>query len=65
MTWTRANWHFHQDVYRSSSVHLIDERQEVEQTTDALNLEVRWLQLQDNVLIWQTEHQDQCINSLS
>ncbi len=57
MTWTRANWHFYQDVYRLSSVHLIDERQEVEQTTDALNLEVRWLQLQDNVSIWQTEHQ--------
>ena len=52
MTWTEADRHFYQDVHQSSNVHLIDERQKVELTTDVLNSEASWLQLQDNVLIW-------------
>ncbi len=40
MTWTEADWHFYQDVHRSSSTHFIDERQEVESTTNALSSEV-------------------------
>ena len=56
MTWTEADQHFYQDVHWSSSAHLIDERQEAESITDALSSEVSWLQLQDNVSIWQTEH---------
>ena len=51
MTWTEADWHFYQDVYRSSSAHLIDERQKAELTINVLNSEVNWLQLQDNVSI--------------
>ncbi len=27
--------------------------------------QMRWIQLQNNVLLWQTEHQDRCINSSS
>ncbi len=56
MIWTEADQHFYQDVHQSSSAHFIDERQEAELTTNALNSEVSWLQLQDNVSIWQTEH---------
>ncbi len=51
MTWTEADQHFYQDVHRSSSAHLIDERQEAESTTNALNSEASWLQLQDNVSV--------------
>ena len=32
---------------------------------NVLSTKACWLQLQDNVLIWQTKHQDQCINLLS
>jgi len=39
MTQTEADQHFYQDVHRSLSAHLIDERQEVESTTDALSSE--------------------------
>ncbi len=56
MTWTEADQHFYQDVHWSSSAHLIDERQEAESMINALSSEASWLQLQDNVLIWQTEH---------
>ena len=56
MTWTEADWHFYQDVHRLSSTHFIDERQKAEQISDALSSEASWLQLQDNVSIWQTEH---------
>ncbi len=56
MTRTEADQHFYQDVHQSLSTHLIDERQRAEQTSDALSSEVNWLQLQDNVSIWQTEH---------
>ncbi len=52
MIQTEADQHFYQDVHRSSSAHLIDERQEVESMTDALSSEVNWFQLQDNVSIW-------------
>ncbi len=45
MIWTEADQHFYQDVYWSSSAHLIDERQEAESTTNALSSEVSWLQL--------------------
>ncbi len=65
MIQTEVNWHFYQDVHWLSSAHLIDERQRAKQTTDALNTKARWLQLQDNVLIWQAKHQDRCINSSS
>ncbi len=56
MTWTEVDWHFYQDVHRSSSTHFIDERQRAEQTSDALSTKASWFQLQDNVSIWQTEH---------
>ena len=56
MTWTEADQHFYQDVHWSSSTHFIDERQKAEQTSDALSSEVSWLQLQDNISIWQTEY---------
>ena len=56
MTQTEADQHFYQDVHWSSSTHLIDKRQKVEQTSDALNSEASWFQLQDNISIWQTEH---------
>ncbi len=56
MIWTEADQHFYQDVHQSSSAHLINERQEAESITDVLSSETSWLQLQDNVLIWQTEH---------
>ncbi len=52
MTWTEADQHFYQDVHWSLSVHFIDERQEVESTTNVLSSEANWLQLQNNVLIW-------------
>ena len=65
MIQTEVNWHFYQDVHWSSSAHLFDERQRAKQTINALSTKSYWLQLQDNVLIWQAEHQDQCINSLS
>ncbi len=42
MTWTEVDWHFYQDVYRSSSIHFIDERQRVEQTSDALSTKASW-----------------------
>ncbi len=45
MTWTEVDQHFYQDVHWSSSTHLIDERQRVEQTLNALSSEVSWLQL--------------------
>ena len=56
MIQTEANWHFYQDVHRSSSAHLIDERQEAESMINALSSEANWFQLQDNVSIWQTEY---------
>ncbi len=43
MTQTEADQHFYQDVHWSLSTHLIDERQEVELTIDALSSEVSWL----------------------
>ncbi len=52
MTWTEADQHFYQDVYWSSSAHLINERQEVESMINALSSETNWLQLQDNISIW-------------
>ncbi len=52
MTWTEADQHFYQDVHWSSSAYLINERQEAESMINMLSLEVSWLQLQDNVLIW-------------
>ncbi len=56
MIQTKADQHFYQDVHWSLSAHLIDERQEVESMINALSSEASWLQLQDNVLIWQTEY---------
>ncbi len=52
MIQTEADQHFYQDVHWSSSAHLINERQEAESMTNALNSEASWLQLQDNVSIW-------------
>ncbi len=43
MTWTEVNWHFYQDVHRSSSAHLIDERQKAKQMINVLNTKARWL----------------------
>jgi len=43
MTWTEADQHFYQDVHRSSSAHLINERQEAESMINALSSEASWL----------------------
>jgi len=39
MIQTEADQHFYQDVHRSSSTHLIDERQEAELMINALSSE--------------------------
>ncbi len=56
MIWTEADQYFYQDVHQLLSAHFINEKQEVELMINTLSSEASWFQLQDRVLIWQTEH---------